>query len=70
MNKKWRVDRMFTAKLIAIITEKGNKKNAITYEVMEMNYKIKDNVLWITDYRGHILDFDLDEVDVEIKMKE
>lgn len=61
---------MFTAKLIAIITEKGNKKNAITYEVMEMNYKIKDNVLWITDYRGHILDFDLDEVDVEIKMKE
>lgn len=61
---------MFKAKLIAVITEKRNTNNAITYEVMEMKYKIKDNVLWIIDYRGHILDLDLDEFDVEIKMKE
>ena len=59
---------MYKANLIATVTKKDSKENPVVLEVMEMKYKIKDNVLWITDYRGHIMDFDLDEYDVEIKM--
>ena len=59
---------MYEAKLIAIITEKRRKDISTTWQVMELKYNIKDNVLWITDYRGYIADFDLDEFDVEIKM--
>lgn len=58
---------MYEAKLIAIVTEKRNK-DISTWYVMELKYNVKDNVLWITDYRGHIVDFDLDEFNVEIKM--
>ena len=58
---------MFKAKLIAVVTEKRNKDISTTWEVMEMKYSVKDNVFWITDHRGYIMDFDLDEFDVEIK---
>lgn len=60
---------MYETKLIAIVTGKNRKDISTTWEVMELKYNVKDNVLWITDYRGHIVDFDLDEVDVEIKSK-
>lgn len=59
---------MFKAKLIAVVTEKRNKDISTTWHVMELKYNVKDNILWITDYRGHVVDFDLDEFDVEIKM--
>ena len=59
---------MYEAKLIAIVTEKRRKDISTTWQVMELKYNVKDNVLWITDYRGHIVDFDLDKFDVEIKM--
>lgn len=58
---------MYQAKLLATITKKDSKEPSSLLEVMEMKYKIKNNTLWITDYRGHIMDFDLDEYDVEIK---
>lgn len=58
---------MYKEKMIATITEKRNKENVSHIPVMEMKYKIKDNVFWITDHRGHIYDFDLAEFDVEIK---
>lgn len=58
---------MYEAELIAVVTEKRRKDISTTWEVMELKYCVKDNVLWITDYRGHIVDFDLDEFDVEIK---
>lgn len=59
---------MYKTKLIAIVTGKKNKEKSTTWNVMKLRYDVKDNVLWITDYRGHIVDFDLDEFDVEIKM--
>ena len=59
---------MYKAKIIAIVTEKRRKDISTTWQVMELKYNVKDNVLWITDYRGHIVNFDLDEFDVEIKM--
>ena len=59
---------MYEAKLIATVTEKRRKDISTTWQVMELKYNVKDNVLWMTDYRGHIVDFDLDEFDVEIKM--
>ena len=58
---------MYKAKLIAIVTEKRNKEISTTWEVMEMKYNVKDNTLWLVDHRGHSIDFDLDEFDVEIK---
>lgn len=56
-------------KMIVIAT---NKHDGITdkYTVMEIKYKISDNVLWITDHRNRIIDFDLNEYDVEIMMAE
>lgn len=54
------------AKLQALVTEKKTGK-FISYQVMKLNYKIEDNTLWITDHRGYIVDFDLNEYDVEIK---
>ena len=59
---------MYNTKLIAVVTKKRNKDISTTWQVMELKYNVKDNVLWITDYRGRIVDFDLDEFDVEIKM--
>ena len=53
-------------KLYALVTEKKTRK-FISYQVMKLNYKIEDNTLWITDHRGYIFDFDLNEYDVEIK---
>ena len=52
---------------------KGKREQRLNSELQReiydiLKYKVKDNVLWITDYRGHIVDFDLDEFDVEIKM--
>lgn len=54
------------AKLIAIVTDKKNGFSS-EYRVMEMHYKISNNVLWITDHRGIIRDFDLNEFTVIIK---
>lgn len=58
---------MFKTRLVAVVTEKRNKEISTTWNVMEMRYRVKDNVLWITDHRLHTVDFDLDEFDVEIK---
>lgn len=58
---------MYKSKLIAVVTEKRRKDISTTWNVMEMKYEVKDNTLWITDHRGHIVDFDLDEFNVEIK---
>lgn len=58
---------MYKAKLIAVVAEKRRKDISTTWEVMELKYNVKDNVLWITDHRGHIIDFDLGGFDVEIK---
>lgn len=58
---------MFKTKLMAVVTEKRRKDISTTLEIMEMKYKIEDNMLWITDYRGYIIDFDLEEFNVEIK---
>ena len=57
---------MLKAKLIAIVTRKGNK-GVSTFLVMKLKYNVKDNILWITDRRGYIVDFDLNEFDVEVK---
>lgn len=54
------------AKLIAIVTDKKNGFSS-EYRVMEMRYKISNNVLWITDHQGIIRDFDLNDFAVEIK---
>nr|MCR5766073.1 hypothetical protein [Treponema sp.] len=35
--------------------------------VMRMGYKIEDNILWITDHRNQMRDFDLQDFKVEIK---
>ena len=59
---------MYETKLIAVVTSKKNKKASSIWEVMRLSYKVEDNTLWITDYRGCIVDFDLEEFDVEIKM--
>lgn len=53
-------------KLQALVIEKKTRK-FILHQVMKLNYKIEDNTLWITDHRGYIFDFDLNEYDVEIK---
>lgn len=58
---------MYKPKLIAIVTEKRRKDISTTWQVMELKYNVKDNVLWITDHRGYIFDFDLDEFEMEIK---
>lgn len=58
---------MYKTKLVAVVTEKRNKEISTTWNVMEMRYRVKDNVLWITDHRLQIVDFDLNEFDVEIK---
>ena len=58
---------MFKARMSIIVTEKKSKKKSDPLPIMEMKYKIKDNVLWVKDHRGTIFDFDLDEFDVEIK---
>lgn len=58
---------MYKVKLIAIVTEKRNKKISTTHGVMKMKYNVKNNTLWLVDHRGHSIDFDLDEFDVEIK---
>lgn len=61
---------MYKAKLTATVTEKRNKDIFTTWKVMELKYNVKDNILWIIDYRGHIIDFDLDVFDVKIKSDE
>lgn len=58
---------MYEEKLIAIVTAKNNKDISTTWRVMELKYNIRNNVLWIIDHRDQIVDFDLDEYDVEIK---
>ena len=61
---------MYEEKLIAIVTAKNNKDISTTWRVMELKYNIRNNVLWIIDHRDQIVDFDLDEYDVEIKTVE
>lgn len=58
---------MYQAQLVAVLTAKENKKISRTYNVMELKYKIQDTTLWITDSGGSIIDYDLNEWDVEIK---
>lgn len=60
---------MFTANLLLYITDKRTGKTAAPIDVMEMRYKISENVLWVTDHRGSIFDFDLDDFSVEVKSK-
>ena len=57
---------MVKAKLIAIVTGKLNSEVS-TWQVVKLKYDSKDNTLWITDNRGHLMDFDLNEYNVEIK---
>ena len=51
----------------ALITNKRSGKFFVVDHVMKLSYKITDNVLWITDHRNFVYDFDLNEYDVEIK---
>lgn len=47
-----------------------NKKTNVLiseYDVMDLKYSVKNDILWITDHRNHIIDFDLNDVEVEIK---
>ena len=57
---------MYNANIIAKLTDKRTGFST-EIEVMRMNYKIDDNTLWITKVTGTIIDFDLNEFDVEIK---
>lgn len=57
---------MYKANIIAKLTDKITGFST-EIEVMRMNYKIDDNALWITKVTGAIIDFDLNEFDVEIK---
>ena len=56
---------MYTPVIIAKITAKESGYTE-TINIMKMNYKIEENVLWITDHRGSVLDFDLNDHDVKI----
>lgn len=61
---------MLETKMYAVIYQKGKIYGGSCQpkkiEVMRLQYKIEDNVLWITDHRGSIMDFDLGDYDVEI----
>ncbi len=57
---------MYKAEIKAKILDKATDTLIGEYEVMELKYCIKDNMLWITDYRYHIMDFDLNEYKVQI----
>ena len=59
---------MYSAVLKAIIKDRKTGTLIGEFEVMEMKYCVKDNVLWITDHRSRILDFDLNECDADIRM--
>ena len=52
--------------LKAKVIDKKTDKLIGNYEVMELKYCVKDSMLWITDHRNHIMDFDLNECKVEI----
>jgi hypothetical protein len=57
-----------TPQFLAIITNKNNPDDRTIYEVV--NVKCGDDfIVRITDIRGHLLDFDLLEWDVEISSK-
>ena len=57
---------MYKEEITAKILDKATDTLIGEYKVMELKYCIKDNVLWITDYRNHIMDFDLNECKVQI----
>ena len=60
---------MYEPYLMALVWNKKSDKTKIkpfTVEVMEIRYKIVDNTLWLTDHQGSLLDFDLNEYNVEI----
>lgn len=57
---------MYKAEIKAKILDKATDTLIGEYEVMELKYCIKDNMLWITDHRYHIMDFDLNEYKVQI----
>ena len=62
------VINMFKRMLRINIRKRGDKKDNYfaSYLIAKMNYKIEDNTLWITDHRNVLIDFDLNEYDVEI----
>lgn len=59
---------MFKRMLKINIRKRGEKKDNYfaSYLIAEMHYKIEDNTLWITDHRNILIDFDLNECDIEI----
>ncbi len=57
---------MYRTEMIAKIIDKATDALIGEYEVMELKYCIKDNMLWITDHRNHIMDFNLNECKVQI----
>ena len=57
---------MYRTEMIVKILDKATDAPIGEYEVMELKYCIKDNMLWITDHRNHIMDFDLNECKVQI----
>ena len=59
---------MFKRMLRIKIRKRDDKKDNYfaSYLIAKMNYKIEDNTLWITDHRNVLIDFDLNEYDVEI----
>lgn len=60
---------MYNAKLEAVITDVKTKQIKQRLQVMELRYKVKDNVMWITTHNGSLLDYDLNKWDVKIVMK-
>ena len=57
---------MYRTEMIVKILDKATDILIGEYKVMELKYCIKDSTLWITDYRNHIMDFDLNECKVQI----
>lgn len=57
---------MYKANIVAKLIDKRTGFST-EIEVMKMSYKIEDNVLWLTKVTGTIIDFDLNDYDVEIK---
>lgn len=57
---------MYKANIVAKLIDKRTGFST-EIEVMKMSYKVEDNMLWITKVTGTIIDFDLNDFDVEIK---
>jgi len=57
---------MHRTEMIAKVLDKATDAPIGEYKVVELRYSIRDNTLWITDHRNHIMDFDLNECKVQI----